>query len=227
MDHLSNSSPEASHQIYQSKAAQASGALQLCRRLCSALSVCVRFSHATACTVVSSTNSFPALGLADSSLPVSLRAPVQSRPSAFAEPSVRVHTYSTYLHCCSPGNPRTACWQSVRGGGGAEPPLNNSHLCVCRLSCAFHFLVVLCAVTYRRGETPAHWLFRTDTPGGRVSFPKSSFLLLRLPSHRFLLCFSSDPAPSLIWSIPDWQQAGGKDWCSILSTALQIPASSD
>lgn len=92
-------------------------------------------------------------------------------------------------------------------------------------SSVFHFLVILYAVTYRRGKPPAHWLFRTDTPG-RLSFistlmlpsPKllciAAFLLLL---HVLLLLFTT---LSLILSILDWQQTSGEDWSNILSVAL-------
>lgn len=61
----------------------------------------VRFSHATACRAVSSTNSFPAL-----SLPDLLYLP--STNSALHSPSHEHFQTPTYLHWCIQENPRTA-----------------------------------------------------------------------------------------------------------------------
>lgn len=123
-----------------------------CLCLCSTLYLSVRFPHATACTAVSSANSFPALGLAEPSICLALALPFQSHLNDYT---------SSYLRWCSPGNPRTACRQPEDRG------LNLcliTDACVCDPILSFHFLVALYAVTYRRRETPAHRLFRLDTP---------------------------------------------------------------
>lgn len=115
-----------------------------------------------------------------------------SQPNAFAEPpGAAPHTHThTYLHWCSPGNPRTACWQWVHRG--LNLCLITESLC---MFLSLHFLVVLYAVTYTSGRTPAHWLFHTDTPGGWVSFP-NSFILL--PVSQGLPAAASSSASDLI-----------------------------
>lgn len=108
-------------------------------------STCLMFSHATACTAVSSTNSFPAL-----SLPDPLSAEHQQNQSNHKQ----THSLSpwhdctySYLRWRSPGTRGTACWQLWR--------LLNLHkktyVCVC--SCRPHFLVVLYTVTYQCEKT--------------------------------------------------------------------------
>lgn len=56
---------------------------------------------------------------------------------------------------------------------------------------SLHFLVVLYAVTYRRVKTPAHWMFRTDTPGGLSFISK----LLPPPSKCLILILSPANSP--------------------------------
>lgn len=111
------------------------------------------FSHATACTAVHRTNSFPAFCLPDPLyLPrtekihkaISITARVRTSIGATQE-IPELHVGSQYAEARSTAK----SWMSVRSS-----PLS------------LHFLVVLYAVTYRRVKAPAHWMFRTDTPGG-------------------------------------------------------------
>lgn len=96
--------------------------------VCAPLSTCLwGFSHATACTVVSSANSFPA----PLYLP-STEHPYTSNHSPTCSPSNQYDWTRSYLHWCSPGNPRTACWQLVHRG-----------LNLCEAKDAYMFLLCL------------------------------------------------------------------------------------
>lgn len=84
-------------QISETSACYSSSTLYLSVRL-----------HATACMVVSSTNSFPALS---PSLPALHIAPANQSNHRQTDSPEPLSDYScTYRHWCSLENPRTACW---------------------------------------------------------------------------------------------------------------------
>lgn len=91
---------------------------------------------------------------------------------------------------------------------------------------SLHFLVVLNAVSYRRGKTPAHWLFWTDTPGGWVSFQNSCRLLSFLTTFPFTSHLPST-ALCLIFIFVWLKTDRCKDRSYIVNVAFHIPASSD
>lgn len=81
---------KATDQVYQRKTEKTDTVFEPSVSVCSTLNPSVRFSHATACKAVNSTNSFPALSLPDPLYLPSTEDPYTSPITAntFPEPSV-------------------------------------------------------------------------------------------------------------------------------------------